>query len=302
MNTFITGGTGLIGRALAAELRDCVVLSRSEASTMRNAEVRSWRPMVGPPKIETLEGANAIVHLAGESVADGRWSRQKMRRIRDSRVVGTRNLVEGIAAMSSRPNVLVSASAVGFYGDRGDELLSEESFPGTGFLADVCRDWETEALRASELGVSVVLVRIGVVLTSRGGALARMAPIFRMGAGGQIGKGRQYMPWIHLDDVVEMLRFAIHNPQVGVMNAVAPGPVTNDEFTKTLAQTLGRPAILSVPTGLLRMALGEMSQIMLSSQRVIPRTAQAHGFKFKHTSLRGALSAELLRKTVRKVA
>jgi hypothetical protein len=217
MRTIITGGTGLVGRALAQRLREPVVLSRTRRSKINgvcNAEVYQWDPMQAPPAAQALDGADVIVHLAGESVASGRWSGDKKRRIMQSRAVGTRNLVDGIARLERKPRVLISASAVGVYGDRKDEVLTEESPHGSGFLADVCKAWEAEARRAADFGVKVVCVRIGIVMTRLGGALARMAPPFKVGAGGRIGDGKQYMPWVHLEDLTRLLIHVAERPDL----------------------------------------------------------------------------------------
>jgi hypothetical protein len=297
MKALITGGTGLVGRALIEKLQDPVVLSRDPARAGRNGGVGRavrWDPASGPAPLEALRGIEAVFNLAGEPVAEGRWTEEKKRRIRDSRIVGTRNLVAGLRALDRRPEVLVSASAVGYYGDRGDDELDEASPAGGGFLAEVCAEWEREALAAEALGVRVVCVRIGIVLARSGGALARMLGPFRMGAGGRLGSGRQWMPWIHVDDVVGVLVHAGRTATVrGAMNAVSPHPVTNAEFTRALGRALRRPAFLPVPKAALRIAFGEMSEILMASQRVLPRAAERTGFGFRHPELDGALAAAL---------
>jgi uncharacterized protein (TIGR01777 family) len=252
-----------------------------------------WDPMKGQPPRESLDRADAIVHLAGEPVAQ-RWTAEVKRRIRESRVEGTRRLVEALSALPRRPGVLVTASAVGYYGARGDELLDESSPPGAGFLPEVCVAWENEAQAAAALGMRVATIRIGVVLDARGGALARMLLPFRLGAGGRLGSGQQWMSWIHLADLAEQFRFALENPVTGVWNGVAPVAVTNREFTKELAQALHRPALLPVPALALKIAFGEMSEVLLESQHVAPRAAQAAGFRFRFPQLGPAL-ADLLR-------
>ena len=234
-----------------------------------------------------------MFHRAGDPVA-GRWTSEKKRRIRDSRVIGTRNLVAGMAALEARPRVLVSASAVGYYGDRGDEVLDEHSPQGSGFLADVCAEWEREAMAAGRLGVRVVCVRIGIVLSTRGGALPRMLTPFKLGAGGRFGSGKQWMPWIHIDDVVGLLLHAASTVQLhGPMNAVSPNPATNAEFSHALGHAVHRPAILPVPKTSLRIALGEMSEVLTASERVLPNVATASGYTFKYPDLREALHAAL---------
>jgi uncharacterized protein (TIGR01777 family) len=245
--------------------------------------------MSGPPPAESLAGVDAVVHLAGEPVAQ-RWTAAARGRIRRSRVEGTRNLMEGLAKLLRPPRVVVCASAVGYYGSRGDEVLSEASLPGEGFLPEVCVAWEREAEAAGFFGARVVRLRIGVVLARGGGALARMLPPFRLGIGGRLSTGRQWMSWIHLDDLVGLIRFALENDSLrGAVNAVAPAPATNAEFTRALAAAVHRPAIFPVPAPALRLLFGEMAQVMLSSQRAAPFAAQAAGFEFRHADLRAAL-------------
>jgi hypothetical protein len=232
---------------------------------------------------------DAVVHLAGEPVAQ-RWNAAVKQRILDSRVLGTRRLVDLIGQAPRRPKVLVSASAIGFYGTRGDEVLTESSAPGTGFLVDVCRNWETEADRAAEFGVRVAKLRIGFVLGKDGGALGQMLPIFRLGLGGRLGSGQQWMPWIHLDDVADLFVHAATSDQVsGVWNATAPNPVTNAAFTKEMASVLHRPALFPVPAFALTLAFGELGPHMLDSTRVIPAAAIAAGYQFRYPTLGTAL-------------
>ena len=295
MKALITGGTGLLGTELLANLTDAVVLSRDPAGTTRKlggARAIRWDPATEPAPLEALQGVEAVFNLAGEPVAEGRWTEDKKRRIRESRVLGTRNLVAGLRALDTKPAVLVSASAVGYYADRGDEQLDESSQAGRGFLAEVCTEWEREALAAEALGVRVVCVRIGIVLAPGGGALARMLTPFKLGAGGRLGNGKQWMPWIHIDDVVGVLLHASRTAAVcGAMNAVAPHPVTNAEFTRALGHAVHRPALFPVPKTALRIAFGEMSEILMASQRVLPRVAERTGYAFRHTELEGALAA-----------
>ena len=266
----LTGATGFIGRALAARLT-------AAGHTVHPFSLRSPR---------ALQISDAVIHLAGEPVAQ-RWTPDVKRRIRESRVEGTRRL---IAMLPALPNVFICSSAVGFYGSRGDEILTETSPPGTGFLAEVCTAWEGAADEASALGARVVNLRTGVVLGGRGGALDRMLPPFRMGVGGRLGTGRQWMPWIHLDDHLDLVEFALAQTRVsGPLNAVAPNPVTNREFTATLARALGRPAFLPAPAFALKAMFGEMASVLLASQRVIPRAALDAGFIFRHPELGVAL-------------
>jgi len=233
------------------------------------------------------------LHLAGEPVAQ-RWTAAAKQRIYDSRVVGTRHLVAALASCSPRPPVLVCASAIGYYGSRGDEILSENSGPGTGFLADLCVAWEQEGAKAEALGVRVTRIRIGLVLDAGGGALKPMLAPFRAGLGGPLGGGRQWTSWIHIADLAEMFRFALEGPAPPVVNGVAPGAVTNAEFTRSLAAALHRPAFIPAPKLALRMLFGEMAELLLASQRVAPAAAEAAGFQFQHPELKGAL-ADLLR-------
>ena len=295
MKSLITGATGTIGRALEAHLDgDTVVLSRDPAAARRalpRATALGWNGVEALPA-GALEGVEAVFHLAGEPVADGRWNEAKRARIRDSRVLGTRALVRSIAERpdGARPRVLVSASAVGFYGSRGDEILTEASAPGEGFLPEVCRAWEDEARAAEVLGVRVVLLRIGIVLAREGGALARMLPMFKLGVAGKLGRGDQWMPWIHLEDVVNLFVHAARTEALsGPVNAVSPEPVTNVDFTRGLARALGRPAFFAAPESILKVALGEMACVVLASQRVVPERAVAGGFAFAFPSLEDAL-------------
>jgi uncharacterized protein (TIGR01777 family) len=238
-----------------------------------------------------LEGFDAVVHLAGESIAEGRWTEAKRGRIRDSRVQGTRVLADTLARLIHPPKVFLCASAVGFYGSRGDEELDEESPAGSGFLSDVCREWESACRPAVEAGIRVVNLRLGMVLSTRGGALAKMLPIFRLGLGGRLASGRQYVSWITLDDVVEAIQFVMATDSLeGPVNAVAPGAVTNREFTRVLGRVLRRPAILPAPAFALRCVLGQMAQeLLLASTRALPRRLLEAGFAFRDPDLEGAL-------------
>jgi hypothetical protein len=298
MRSVVTGGTGLIGRALLRRLPGpAVVLSRTANPPAWLPGTQSfvrWAPDAEPPPFAALEGADVVFNLMGEPAAEGRWTAEKKRRIRDSRIVGTRKLVASLAARAARPRVLVSASAVGYYGDRGDQVLDEGSTRGAGFLADVCADWEGEAMAAEQLGVRVVCVRIGLVVTPEGGALGKMLPAFRLGAGGRLGSGRQWMPWIHIDDIVGLLLHAASNQSLhGPLNGTAPAPVTNAGFTSALARALNRPALLPVPALALQALFGEMSGMLMASQRVLPRRALETGYAFAHPELDGALRALL---------
>ncbi|MEP6715633.1 MAG: TIGR01777 family oxidoreductase [Terriglobia bacterium] len=294
MKCIVSGGTGFIGRRVVERLlRDghyVGIWSRKPGLVTRPALAAfSWEPLAGEPPEESVNTMDAVIHLAGEPVAQ-RWNAAVKVRIRDSRVIGTRRLVDVIGRVPHKPKVLVCASAIGIYGDRGDEVLTETSSTGPGFLADVCRAWEAEADRATEFGLRVVKLRIGFVLGKDGGALAMIAPAFRAFAGGRLGSGRQWMPWIHADDVAEMLVYAVENGNVsGVWNATAPNPVRNAEFTRKVARAVHRPAIIPVPLFALKLAFGELGRHMLDSARVIPARAAEAGFPFRYPELGGAL-------------
>lgn len=297
MRIAITGATGRIGSHLVDRLRargdEVTVLSRGE----RAGAVR-WDPLGGPAPTDALTGRDAVVHLAGEDVAQ-RWRDDVRRRIRESRETGTRNLVAGIAAVpeAQRPRVLVSGSASGYYGPReGDEEVTESDPPGTDFLAEVCVAWEREARRAEDHGLRVVRVRTGVVLDREGGALAKMLPPFRMGVGGPVAGGRQWMPWIHADDEVGILLAALDGAEwSGPVNASAPNPVTNAQFSKALGRALHRPAVAPVPGLAIRALYGEMAQIVTTGVRMVPRRATELGYVFAHPEVDEALRAALAR-------
>jgi uncharacterized protein (TIGR01777 family) len=250
-----------------------------------------WDPDSGRIDPAALEGFDAAVHLAGENIAGARWTFQQKARIRDSRIKGTRVLADALAGLSSPPGVVVSASAIGYYGDRGEELLTEESPPGEGYLSEVCREWEAATQPASRKGIRVVILRIGIVLTPAGGALARMLLPFKAGVGGIVGTGRQYMSWITLDDTIGAIHHAITSDSLrGPVNAAAPRPVTNREFTKTLGRVLGRPTLFPAPAFAFRLAFGEMADaLLLASTRVSSDRLESSGYKFCHRELEGAL-------------
>lgn len=281
----ISGASGFIGRRLLEVLlqegHSIHLLSRCAATNLP-AGVRLWvwdDPINSLPPEESFHEADAVVHLAGELVAQ-RWTNKAKQRIRESREAGTRNLVMALSKLSRRPKVFICASAIGYYGSRGDEALTEASSPGKGFLAEVCLAWEKEAQAAETLGMRVVRMRTGLVLDPRGGALKRMLPPFRFGIGGRLGDGKQWMSWIHREDLIGLFRFALVNPVHGALNGVAPNPVTNADFTRTLAATLRRPALFPVPKFALRLLFGEMADMLFDSQRVIPKQAQAAGYLF----------------------
>lgn len=275
MNIAVTGASGFVGRRLVETLS-------AAGHTVRALSVRQ------EPPAESIEGTEAVIHLAGEPVSQ-RWSPEVKRRIRDSRVQGTQNLIRAVSTLSQRPSVLVSASAIGIYGERGDEILTETSSPGSGFLAEVCREWESQADLAKALGMRVVKFRIGIVLGRDGGALTKMLPAFRNFAGGRMGSGKQWMSWIHLHDLADLLRYAVEHPLPGVVNATAPNPVRNTEFTTELAHALSRPALFPVPEFALKLMFGEMAEILLQSQRALPRVALAAGYRFRYPDLGTAL-------------
>lgn len=297
MRVLVTGATGFVGRALVAKLDDAVVLSRDvhkARGEFPKAAVFRWDPEADPPPAEAFQGVDAVIHLAGDPIGDGRWNPEKKRRIRDSRVVGTRRLVAALAQLADPPRTLVSASAIGYYGSRGDEPLEETAITGRDFLAEVCLAWEQEALAAQASGIRVALPRIGLVFGPNGGALAKMLPLFKLGLGGRLGSGRQWMSWIHRDDLVGMLLAAAERPEwQGPFNAVAPQAVTNAEFTRALAKALGRPAILPAPAFGLRLAIGEFAEVLLASQRCVPAQVQKWGFSYSYPDLASALAASL---------
>ena len=292
MNVLLTGSGGLIGSALAPALAaDGHQVRRLRRAAAGGPDETSWNPADGTFAPGALDGIDGVVHLAGESIAGGRWTAARKARIRDSRVDDTRRLAEALAALEQPPRVLVAASAIGFYGDRGDELLDEAASPGIGFLPEVSRAWEAASAPAREAGIRVVHLRIGIVLSPGGGALGQMLLPFRLGAGGVLGSGDQYMSWISIDDVVGIARHALTDDTLGgPVNAVAPRAVTNREFTRTLGAVLRRPTILPAPAFALRIALGEMADaLLLASTRVDPAALRATAFEFQHPELEGAL-------------
>lgn len=294
----ISGATGLVGRRLVPRLAERFArvrtLSRSGGAARGRIEPASWDGV--DPGAAALGGLEAVVHLAGEPIFGGLPTKARLERIRESRVASTRRIVERMAALApdARPKTFVCASAVGIYGDRGEERLDEQAAPGEGFLAELCRDWEAEAAQAEALGVRVVSLRIGVVLAREGGALALMRIPFSLGLGGRLGDGRQFFPWIHLDDLVEAALFALERDDLrGAVNAVAPEAVRNLELTQALAGVLGRPAVLPAPAFAMRAALGVLAGELLGSRQVVPAKLLAAGFAFRHPTLEGALREAL---------
>jgi uncharacterized protein (TIGR01777 family) len=296
MNVLITGASGLVGTALSSSLSQqghvCHALRRQSGAP----DPLTWDPAGGALNLGADCQVDAVIHLAGESIASGRWTAPKKARIMDSRVQGTRLLAAGLAALEHKPEVLISASAIGFYGDRDDETLDESSSPGQGFLADVCQAWEKQTGPAEDAGIRVVHARLGVVLSKQGGALASMMAPFRLGMGGRIGSGRQYMSWVALEDVVTILQFMISDPSLsGPVNLVAPHPVTNREFTKALGRVLCRPTLVPMPARAARLILGEMAEeLLLASTRVAPQKLMEAGYEFQYTDVASALDAIIL--------
>ncbi|MDX1968452.1 MAG: TIGR01777 family oxidoreductase [Planctomycetaceae bacterium] len=296
MKILVTGASGLVGTSLSAFLttggHEVLRLTRSAP---RDANDISWNPESGTIDPVRLDGLDAVVHLAGENIAGARWSAAVKQRIRDSRVKGTRMLCEALARLARPPKTLICASAIGFYGNRGEEVLREGSPAGTGYLADVCREWEEACAPARSAGIRVVNLRIGVVLSAKGGALQKMLFPFKMGGGGVIGSGKQYWSWVAIDDVVGAIHHCLQHEEIsGPVNATAPQPSTNLEFTKILGKVLHRPTVIPMPGFAARIALGEMAtDLLLSSARVVPETLERSGYQFRCPSLEGALRHEL---------
>ncbi len=292
MKLLISGSHGLVGTTLINSLvspdHDVYRLVRHYAESDSEIE---WSPDRYSIALARLEGFDAVVHLAGESIAEGRWTEEKKKRIRESRVKGTRLLGDALANLSNPPKTFISASAIGYYGDRGDEVLTEKSEPGKDFLSEVCVEWEQATALAAEKGIRVVNCRFGIILDATGGALAKMLPPFRMGVGGKVGSGKQWMSWIALDDVIGGIKFALANDSIkGPVNFVAPAPVTNAGFTKTLGKALARPTIFPIPAFGVRLLFGEMADaLLLSSQRVESAVLQSSGYLFKYAQLDNAL-------------
>src|SRR5262245_2705337 len=296
MVILITGASGLIGRALVPRLLE---QGHTVTRLVRDRPGPSgeflWSPVAGTIDPSAFRDCDAVVHLAGASIGAGRWTRARKAAIRESRRLGTRLIATGMARVAAAPSVLISASAVGYYGDRGDEWLDEQSAPGTGFLSEVARTWEAETRVAAEAGVRVVLPRFGVVLARHGGALPRLAVPFRFGVGGPIGSGRQWISWISLNDLVRVIGFALANKELlGPINAVAPLPIRQRELAIAIGRALGRPAAVTLPAWVIRLALGQMGEeLLLHGQRVTPSALTAAGFLFSHTNIDGVLGTIL---------
>lgn len=295
MKILVSGSTGLIGSELVSFLnRQGNQVVRLVRRPPAGGEIQ-WEATAGGMELGKLEGFDAVVHLAGDPIAQGRWTPAKKARIRDSRVQGTQLLAESLAQLTKPPKVLICASAIGYYGDRGDELLTEESSPGNSFLGKVGQEWEQASQPAAQKGIRVVNLRFGIVMSPKGGALKMMLPPFRMGAGSPLGSGRQTMSWVSLEDVVGAIHHALtHDSLRGPVNVVAPQPVTNLQFTKTLGKVLRRPTLFPVPAFAVRLLFGEMAdEALLASARVAPMKLKATGFSFKHPELEGALRVML---------
>jgi len=292
MKVLITGANGLIGTALQESFNEkgyeMLLASRKEP---KDAQHIQWDMETGFVDPEKLEGIDAVVHLAGENVSGLRWTEDKKKAIRDSRVLGTRNIVDAISKLKKKPTVFISSSAIGFYGERGDEEVTESSAAGDTFLAVVCKEWEGESRRAEDAGIRTVLLRTGIVLSKDGGALGTMLLPFKLGVGGVVGSGKQWMSWISLDDHIAAINFALENENMrGAVNSVSPNPVMNEEFTKTLGEVLYRPTFLPLPEFVVSMAFGEMGDaLLLASTKVIPKRLADAGFEFKYPKLKRAI-------------
>lgn len=294
MKILITGASGLIGKALQKSFSgkgyEMLLASRKEARDDRHIR---WNMDTGfaDDDLPRLEGLDAVVHLAGESISALRWTDEKKKAIRDSRVFGTRTMIEAFARLERKPKVFISGSAIGYYGDGGDKVMTESSPAGDTFLAGVCKEWEAESRRAEDMGIRTVLLRTGIVLSKDGGALATMLTPFKLGVGGVVGSGKQWMSWISLDDVVGIINFALENESMrGAVNLVAPNPVTNEEFTKTLGSVLYRPTFLPLPEFAVNLVFGEMGDaLLLDSTKVLPKRLTDAGYEFRFTDLKAAL-------------
>jgi uncharacterized protein (TIGR01777 family) len=301
MKILVSGATGLVGTALAEQLRRdghnvCRLLRKKDEDEEHAKEDCDLDWGLSSHEFgAAAQNADAVVNLAGASIADGRWTEDRKELLRSSRLETTRALVAAIEKMSPRPKVLVSASAIGYYGDRGNQVLTEESPPGADFLSGLAESWEAEAVKAEVLGIRVVRLRFGIILAKQGGALPQMMLPFKIGAGGKLGSGKQWMSWVALEDVLQVIRFAMETASVqGPVNVTAPQPVTNTEFTHVLAQAMHRPAFFTVPPFALRTLLGEMADaLLLSSQRVLPQALENYGYPFQHRDLRSTLAAIL---------
>lgn len=293
----ITGANGLVGTELTSHLtnRAYQIVPLIRPHSKFEGEAARWEPSKQEIDLDAMKGVETVIHLSGESIASGRWSKAKKQRIRDSRVDVTRFLAESICKLDPKPKTLLCASAVGFYGDRADEELDEHSTPGEGFLPEVCQEWEAAADTARQNGIRVVHLRFGVILSKHGGALKQMLTPFKLGAGGKLGSGKQYMPWVSLNDVVNIIQYCMEHESInGAVNVTAPNPATNYEFTKTLGRVISRPTIIPAPAFGLKLVMGEMADaLLLSSTRAIPKKLLDSGYEFKDEDLYHALAGEL---------
>jgi uncharacterized protein (TIGR01777 family) len=298
MKVAIIGGTGLIGSRLSKDLKrgghEPIVLSRQVEASQQDAaisSVRKWNPGDSATNLQALESVDAVVNLAGEPIDSGRWTTSRKQRIRESRILSARSVVDAVSEMETKPKILISGSAVGIYGSRGDDVLEEAEEPGSDFLASVCRESELEAGLAQEHGLRVVNVRTGIVLSSSGGALSKMLVPFKLGLGGRIGDGKQWFPWIHEDDVAGILVHCLETDSIsGAVNATSPGILTNRDFSEALGKAIGRPAVLPVPIFLLKAFFGKMSSVLFSSHRTSSKKIQESGYSFLHDEIMGALN------------
>ena len=298
MKVLVTGASGFVGRRVVAQLLqkniEVVVLTRNLPKAViilgSDCQYVQWMDMTTPPPAEAFDGVDAVINLMGENIGGKKWDESQKKKIYDSRINSTRLLVDAIKALPKKPRALINASAVGIYGNRGDETLDENATSGSDFLAGVCKDWEAEANKARDMKIRVVLMRTGVVLGKGGGALTKMLPIFKLGLGGRLGSGKQYMSWIHVDDLAAMYVHAVMDPTMdGPYNATSPYPATNAEFTKALGKRLKRPTLFPAPEFAIRKALGEMSTIVLDGQKVVPNKFKEKKFQFKSATLEKTL-------------
>ena len=299
MTTLLTGGTGFVGKNLIQQLQGVTVVSRNPDTAKQRLqdaglanrldEVISWDNGLDSKDLARTPPINSVINLMGESIAEGRWTSVKKAKIRSSRVEGTQSLVNSLIKSGNIPEVFISASAIGLYGDTGETIVDENAPVGRGFLSEVCQEWESATAPLEKIGVRVVHLRIGIVLGSNGGALKKLVPLFRTGLGGPLGNGNQWMAWIHVLDLVAMIQWLIEHPVTGAVNATAPNPVRNREFTKTLGRTVGRPAFLPAPQLAVRLALGEFANSLFNSSRIIPGVALSHGFQFQFANIQSAL-------------
>ena len=299
MTTLLTGGTGFVGKNLINRLQRVTVVSRNPESAQQRLQeaglaenlddVIKWNNGLNPVDLSRVSPIDSVVNLMGESIAEGRWTATKKAKIRTSRVDGTKSLVSSLIQSGNLPKVFISASAIGFYGDTGETIVEEDAPAGRGFLPEVCQEWESATAPLEELGVRVVHLRIGIVLGANGGALKKLIPLFRTGLGGPLGNGKQWMAWIHVLDLVSMIQWLIEQPVSGAVNATAPNPVRNLEFTKSLGGAVSRPAFLPAPQFAVRLALGEFANSLFISSRIVPGVALSHGFQFQFADIKSAL-------------